>query len=316
MKAVRIHEYGEINVLRHEEVERPEPRSGEVLVRIHAAGVNPIDAVLRRVPMPITIAAAGLPYTLGWDIAGEVVALGEGVTQFHVGDAVYGMPCFPGEARGYGEYTAAPATDLALKPRRLSYQEAAAVPLVALTAWQALFDVAHLRRGQTVFISGGAGGVGHLAVQLAHWAGARGIATTSTRNVAFVRELGADSMLDYTRQEIGEAAREVDVVLDAIGGAVLEAAFALVKRGGAVVSLPGYTGVRAIGDLLAPRHGATFTVPMVHPSGEQLAELARLFDAGRLRVHLDGVFPLAEAARAHTLVEGGHVRGKLVLSVA
>ncbi len=166
IKAVRIHEFGDADVLQYEDVERPELQAGEVLVRVRAAGVNPIDYWARKFPLP-GITAGQLPYILGWDIAGSVVALGEGVIQFEVGDEVYGMPRFPGEAKGYSEYVAAPVADLARKPQTLTHQEAAGVPMAALTAWQALFDTAHLQAGQTVLITGGAGGVGHYAIQLA-----------------------------------------------------------------------------------------------------------------------------------------------------
>jgi len=158
MKAVRIHEFGAVDVLNYEDVERPEPQAGEVLVRVQAVGINPIDVFSRKIPVP-GFTAEYLPYILGWDISGSVVALGAGVAQFAVGDEVYGMPRFPGQAKAYSEYITSPVADLALKPQRLTHQEAAGVPLAALTAWQALFDTAHLQAGQTVFISGGSGGV-------------------------------------------------------------------------------------------------------------------------------------------------------------
>jgi NADPH:quinone reductase-like Zn-dependent oxidoreductase len=314
MKAVRIHEFGDSGVLKYEDVDRPEPQAGEVLVRVRAVGINPVDCFGRKFPLP-GITAGHLPYTLGWDIAGSVVALGEGVTQFALGDEVYGMPRFPGEAQAYSEYITSPVADLALKPQRLTHQETAGVPLAALTAWQALFDTSHLQAGQTVFISGGAGGVGHYAIQLAKWKGARVITTTSTRNVDFVRDLGADAVIDYTQQALLDGIKDVDVVLDTIGGDVLKDAFKGVKRGGSIVSLPGHLGVKALGDQLAPKSGVAFAVIMVHPSGEQMAEMAKLANAGLLKTHLDAVFPLKDVAQAHRLSEGGHVRGKLVLTL-
>lgn len=315
MKAVQIHTFGGVDVLTYEGAERPEPQAGEVLVRMRAAGVNPVDSVVRKIPLPGIIEAKDLPYILGWDISGEVVALGEGVTQFTVGDAVYGMPRFPGEAKAYSEYVTAPVSDIARKPERLTHQEAAGVPLAALTAWQALFDTAHLQAGQTVFISGGAGGVGHFAIQLAKWKGAKVITTTSTRNVEFVRDLGADVVIEYTKQKFEDVVKDVDVVLDNIGEDVLRHSFEVVKRGGRVVSLPGHKGVRQLGAQLAPQYGVEFASIRVHPSGEQMAEMAKVFDAGQLKVHLDAIFPLRDVAQAHTLIEGGHVRGKLVLSM-
>jgi NADPH:quinone reductase len=315
MKAIRIHELGGVDVLRYEDVERPKVQAGEVLVRVRAAGINPIDTISRAHPVPLTTGKARFPYILGWDISGEVVAVGAGVTHFVVGDEVYGMIRFPLEGKAYSQYVSAPVEDLARKPARLTHQEAAGVPLVALTVWQDLFDIAHLQAGQTVFIPGGAGGTGHIAVQLAKWRGANVISTTSTRNVDFVRQLGADVVIDYTQQSFVEGVKGVDVVLDTIGGEVLRQAFQVVKRGGTIVSLPGHTDIRAIGEQLAPRYGVTFVFTPVHPSGAQLAEITPLFDAGQLNIHIDAVFPLQEVVQAHLLSEGGHVRGKLILSM-
>jgi NADPH:quinone reductase-like Zn-dependent oxidoreductase len=314
MKAVQIHEFGDVDVLKYEDVERPEPQAGEVLVRVRAAGINPMDCISRTFPVP-GITAGHLPYILGWDIAGSVVALGEGVTQFAVGDEVYGMPRFPGEAKAYSEYITSPVADLALKPQRLTHQEAAGVPMAGLIAWQALFETAHLQAGQTVFISGGAGGVGHYAIQLAKWRGAQVITTTSTRNLEFVRDLGADVIIDYTQQALTDGVKDVDVVLDTIGEDVLRDSFKGVKRGGSIVSLPAHKGVKALGDQLAPKSGVAFAFIGVHPSGEQMAEMAKLANTGQLKPHLDAVFPLKDASQAHKLSEGGHVRGKLVLTL-
>jgi NADPH:quinone reductase-like Zn-dependent oxidoreductase len=314
MKAVQIYEPGDVDVLKYEDVERPEPQKGEVLVRVRAVGINLVDCVTREHGLMST-GTKVLPYVVGWDISGEVVALGEGVTAFAIGDEVYGMPRFPNEAKAYSEYITSPVADLALKPRKLTHQEAAGVPLAGLTAWQALFDTAHLQAGQTVFISGGAGGVGHYAIQLAKWKGARVITTTSTRNVEFVRDLGADVVIDYTRQAFTQIIRDIDVVLDTIGGDVLRNSFKVVKHGGLIVSLPLHLGVEALGNQLAPQHGVEFAVVRVHPSGEQMAALAKVADAGRLKTYVDAVFPLKDVAQAHKLSEGGHVRGKLVLTL-
>jgi NADPH:quinone reductase len=315
MKAIQMHAFGAVDVLRYEEVERPEPRAGEVLVRVRAAGVNLVDTISRQFPVPVTSGAKGLPYVLGWDISGEVVALGEGTKQFAVGDEVFGLPRFPGEAKAYSQYTAVPAQDLAHKPQQISHEEAAGVPLAGLTAWQSLFDVAHLEAGQSIFISGASGGVGHYAVQLAKWKGATVFATTSTRNVMLLRDLGADVVIDHTCQDFRDAVKDVDVALDTIGEDVLIHAFEVVRPDGMVISLPAQKGVGALGERLAPRYGVTFTLPQVHPSGEQMAAMAPLFEAGQLKTHLDAVFPLADVARAHQLIEGGHVRGKVVLTV-
>ncbi|GHO62460.1 NADPH:quinone reductase [Ktedonobacter sp. SOSP1-52] len=315
MKTVQIYTPGDVNVLTYEDIERPESQKGEVLVRVRAAGINPVDYVSRAHGLILSTGTSVLPYVVGWDISGEVVGLGEGVTQFAVGDKVYGMPRFPHEAKAYSEYITSPVADLALKPRSLSHAEAAGIPLAALTAWQSLFEVAHLQAGQTILITGGAGGVGHYAIQLAKWKGARVITTTSTRNVDFVRSLGADVAIDYTRESLTETVKDVDVVLDTIGEDVLRGSFKVVKRGGIVVSLPGHKGVKAVGEELAPQYGVTFVLAFVHTSGKQLTQMAELADAGQFRTHLDATFLLKDAGQAHTLSEGGHVRGKLALTV-
>lgn len=313
MKAVRMHEFGDVNVLRYEDVEQPEPQNGEVLIRVRAAGINRIDVASRQRPLPTTTGAQALPYILGWDVSGEVVGVGSGVTSFAIGNAVFGMPRYPAEAKAYSEYITAPATDIAHKPQRLTHQAAAGVPLAGLTAWQALFDTAHLQAGQTIFIPGGAGGVGHVAIQLAKWKGATVITTTSTRNVAFVQKLGADVSIDYTREAFEDIVDDVDVVLDMMGDDVLHHAFRTIRPDGVIVSLLPWH--RQLGEQLAATSGKTFIPISVHPSGAQLAEIGQLVDAGHLTPHLDAVFSLQAVAQAHTLLASGHVRGKLVVSV-
>lgn len=314
MKAIQIHTFGGPEVLCYEEIARPSPQPGEVLVRIHAAGVNPVDWGSRSYPLPTTTGSpqARFPYILGWDLAGSVVATGADVTCFARGDAVYGMPRFPGAGRAYSEYAAVPAADLAHKPAQLTWEQAAALPMAALAAWQALFEVAAVQQGETVFIPGGAGGVGHLAIQLAKWKGARVIAATSTRNLAFVRELGADIVLDYTREKL-EGTRQLDVALDTMSDDLLRQAFGCLRPGGRVASL-----IRAHGELgtqLAAQAGARYTFHLVHPAGDQLAALAALCDSGQLRVVVEAAFPLHQVAQAHRLSQEGHVRGKLVLTL-
>jgi NADPH2:quinone reductase len=312
MKAVQMHKFGDTDVLVYEDTIRPEAQAGEVLVRVRAAGVNPVDWKTRRGPGVTSIKGPQpFPYILGWAISGEVVALGEGVTQFAPGDAVYGMVRFPQEGKAYAEYVAAPVSDIALKPQRLSHQEAAAVPLAALTAWQAIFDTAHLQPGQTILIHAAAGGVGHLAVQLAKWKGAKVIATTSARNAEFVRDLGADTIIDYTAQPFEEAVRDVDVVFNTVSNDIVKRSFQVIKHGGFLVSIAGEHE-----PAIASSHGVQAARIMVHTQGEQMAELTRIFDAGSLKVHVDAVFPLQEVGQSHRLSEGGHVRGKIVLDVS
>jgi len=312
MKAVQIHTFGDIDTLVYEDTTRPEAQAGEVLVRVRAAGVNQVDWKTRRGPGVTGFKGEQpFPYILGWDLSGEVVALGEGVTQFALGDAVYGMVRFPQEGKAYAEYVAAPVSDIALKPQRLSHQEAAAVPLAALTAWQATFDIAHLQSGQTILIHGAAGGVGHLAVQLAKWKGAKVIATISARNAEFVRDLGADTVIDYTTQPFEDAVHDVDVVFNTVSDDIVKRSFQVIKSGGFLVSIAGHPDPE-----IGRSHGVQSAQIMVHTQGKQMAELTRLFDAGSLKVHVDAVFPLREAGQAHKLSEGGHVRGKIVLDVS
>ncbi len=232
MKAVHIESYGGTGVFVYTDTSRPEPGEGEVLIHVHAAGVNPIDWKTRQGngvagwlgPQPF-------PLILGWDISGEIEAIGPGVSQFAPGDAVYGMIRFPEPGNAYAEYVTAPVTDIALKPRSITHIEAAAVPLAALTVWQALFERANLQKGQTVLIHAAAGGVGHLAVQLARWKGAHVIGTASARNTAFLHDLGIDTIIDYTKESLESKARDVDVVLNPVGITVEKQSWRVLKRG-------------------------------------------------------------------------------------
>jgi NADPH:quinone reductase-like Zn-dependent oxidoreductase len=309
MRAVRIHEYGGPERLVLEETDRPEPKEGELLIRIHAAGINPIDWKVRS-GMARAWMNFALPLILGWDVSGVVERTGSGVAGFEAGDEVFGMVRFPGAGGAYAEYTVSPATDVAPKPRSLSHVQAAAVPLVALTAWQALFDAAKLDRGQRVLIHAAAGGVGHVAVQLAKWKGAHVIGTASARNHAFLEELGADECIDYRAVRFEDAVKGVDVVLDSMAGEVRDRSWKVLKKGGVLVSILGEPSAEE-----ARAHGARGTFVIVKPDARQLAEIARLIDGGELRPVIDRALPLADAARAHEVLEEGHTRGKIVLEV-
>jgi len=306
MHAVRLHRYGAADELIYEETLRPEPQAGEALVRVYAAGVNPVDWKTRKGQWrrdPIES-----PLILGWDIAGVVVVTGSGVDQFSPGDEVFGMVRFPEFGDAYADYVAAPVDDLAKKPAALSLVKAAAVPLVALTAWQALFEAARLQPGQTILVHAAAGGVGHIAVQLAKWKGAHVIGTASAANVDFLRSLGVDQVIDYTHERFEDVAHEVDVVLDTIGGATQERSFEVIKPGGMLVSITDTPD-----ESVARSYGVRTASILVHTSSEQLAEIAELFENGKLQVEVTRAFPLVEAAEAHLLVEAGHTRGKVVL---
>ena len=308
MKAVRLHEFGGLDSLRVEEAPTPEPRQGEVLVRIHAAGINPVDwktcageGVAPRLEDPF-------PFIPGWDVSGVVEALGAGVSEFKVGDAVCGMVRWHWGGGGYAEYVAAPAVDLVARPDTMDDPQAAGLPLAALTAWQALFDAADLQADQTVLIHAAGGGVGHLAVQLAKWKGARVIGTASARNEAFLHELGADLIIDYNATRFEEAVENVDVVLDGVGGDIQERSWGVLRAGGMLASIRGRPSAEQ-----AEARGVRAQHVSVHADRAQLRAIGDLANEGRLRVHVHETLPLDDVRKAHEMSKTGHTRGKLVL---
>jgi NADPH:quinone reductase-like Zn-dependent oxidoreductase len=308
MKAVRIHSYGGPEVLVEEEVPRPQAGPGEVLVRVHAAGINPLDWKVRAGHVKGWLQQR-LPLIPGWDVSGVVEAVGPDVTAFKVGDAVYGMLDFTRDG-AYAEYVTAATLNLALKPDSIDHVHASAVPLVSLTAWQSLFEVAGLKSGQTVLIHAAAGGVGHIAVQLAKWKEAKIIGTASARNENFLRELGADQVIDYHTTSLEEAVHEVDVVLDTIGGDTQQRSWKILKKGGILVATLGISFPES-----ARQHGVRGEGILVHPDPAQLTQIAALIDAGKLKPAVTTILPLAEAAQAHELSQAGHIKGKIVLRV-
>ena len=308
MKAIRIHNYGGPEVLKYEDAPRPKPQAGEVLVRVHAAGVNPIDWKVREGHMK-DFWHHKLPLILGWDLSGVVEELGRGASRFKIGAEVYSVPD-PTRNGAYADYIVVRESELALKPNSLHHIRAAAVPLAALTAWQSLFDTAQLQPGQRVLIHGAAGGVGHFAVQLAKWKGAYVFATASTKNQELLRELGADETIDYTRQRFEDVARKIDIVLDPIGGDTQERSWQVLKKGGillSVVQRPSADKAKALGIQ------AAFVAS--HPNGAELAKIAELIDSGDLKPIVNRILPLSEARRAHELSQTGHTHGKIVLRV-
>lgn len=308
MKAVRIHQFGGTEVLRYEDIPRPTAGPDEVLIRVHAAGVNPVDWKIREGRLQGRIAHR-LPLTLGWDVAGVIEQLGPGVTQFNIGDAVYARPDLARDG-AYAEYIAVRAGEIALKPATLDFIHAAAVPLSALTAWQSLFDAGDLQPGQKILIHAGAGGVGHYAVQFARWKGAHVITTASARNAGFVRSLGADEVIDYTATRFEDAVHDADMVFDTVGGEVQARSWQVLKHGGILVSILALTVPEE-----AAQRGWRSAYVFVQPNAAQLARIAGLIDAGKVKPVVETVFPLHEAARAHDAVQGGHTRGKVVLRV-
>ncbi|HEU4656522.1 MAG TPA: NADP-dependent oxidoreductase [Capillimicrobium sp.] len=313
MRAVTVSAFGDPGVLRAVELPAPEPGVTEVLVRVHAAGINPVDYWSRRTG---GFGQLGEPAILGHDVSGVVEAVGPGVTVLAPGDEVFGMPRFPDQAGAYGELVVAPARHLARKPAALSHVEAAALPLAGLTAWQALVETAGVEPGTRVLVHGAGGGVGHLAVQIAKARGAEVVGIASAGKHGLLRDLGADELVDYRDADVASVIRDVDVVLDGVGGDTAERSLRSVRDGATILTLPGPPSLSEAAAREAADRGVRIDWPVVEPDRGGLLELARLVDDGRLRPVVDRVFSLEDAAAAHAHGEAGHVTGKLVLEVA
>jgi NADPH:quinone reductase-like Zn-dependent oxidoreductase len=309
MKAVRIHSHGGPEVLVYEDAPRPEPAADEVLVRVCAAGVNPVDWKIRE-GFGKDLLKFSLPLILGWDVSGIVDAIGQDVTQLKVGDEVYSRPDISRDG-AYAQYIVVREAEAAQKPRSVDHVQAAAIPLAALTAWQALFNDAGLMPGQTVLIHGAAGGVGSFATQIVKWTGARAIGTASKRNHEFLRALGCSEAIDYNVTRFEDVVHDVDLVLDTIGGDTQKRSWKLLKKGGILVSVA--VGNPSAED--AASHGVRCAHTVVRPSATQLNEIAELIDSGKLNVHVETVLPLQEARQAQEFNKLGHTRGKIVLRV-
>jgi NADPH:quinone reductase-like Zn-dependent oxidoreductase len=312
VRAVILEAFGGPEVLKLAEVPRPEPVPTEVLVHVHAAGVNPVDWKTRN-GRGAAGAMGPLPLTLGWDVSGVVEQTGYGVTRFQVGDEVFGMPRFPRQAGAYAEYLTSPARQLARKPANVGHNEAAAVPLASLTAWQAIVETAKLAAGQRILIHGAAGGVGHLAVQIAKSRGAFVVGTAKAAQHDFLRGLGADELIDYTATRFEDEVGDLDVVFDLIGGETSLRSVSTLRPGGLLIVVPSGTDQTVLGE--AERRGVRATNIMVEPDYTALEQVAALVESGGLRVELDRVFALEDAAHAHEHGESRSSRGKVVLSV-
>ncbi|MCC4317304.1 NADP-dependent oxidoreductase [Streptomyces malaysiensis] len=313
MRAVTIREFGGPEVLTAERVARPEPLPTEVLVRVHAAGINPVDWKTRAGQGMAGLQT--LPMILGWDVSGVVEEVGFGVTTLAPGDEVYGMPWFPRAAGAYAEFVTAPSRHFARKPASVGHVEAASLPLAALTAWQALVDTAGVKAGQRVLVHAAAGGVGHLAVQFARHLGAEVVATAREPRHAWLKELGADEVIDYTRQPFEDVTGDIDVVIDLIG--TLDdtdaRSVSVTRPGGLVVAIPGGVSERLA--TVAAQAGVRTSPFLVEPDATALHTIAGLVDSGAVRVEVERTFALEEAAEAHRLGETNRTRGKLVLTV-
>jgi NADPH:quinone reductase-like Zn-dependent oxidoreductase len=309
MKAVRFHEYGASDVLKYEDAPKPEAGAGEVLVRVHATSVNPIDWKIRAGHLR-GFREYPLPFIVGWDVSGVVESVGPDVTQWKAGDEVFGRPD-PARNGAYAEYIAVREGEIARKPARLDHVHAAALPLAGLTAWQALFDVGELKAGQKVLIHAAAGGVGSLAVQFAKLKGLTVVGTASGRNQDFLKELGVDQPVNYEATRFEDVVQDADAVIDALGGEVRTRSWKLLKKGGILVALlggpPSEDGAKAL--------GVRQTVMWAKSNPAQLTEIGDLAVAGKIRVWIEAVLPLAEAAKAHEMSQTGRTRGKIVLKV-
>jgi NADPH:quinone reductase-like Zn-dependent oxidoreductase len=309
MKAVVIHGYGGPGVLKIEDVLRPEPRDDEILIRVVAASINPVDVAIRQGYLAKLIGDR-LPLIPGMDAAGVVEKTGAKITSFNTGDPVYAFFTLDGEG-GYAEFVLAKESEIAPKPKSASYAEAAAVPAAGSTAWQALIETAKLSAGQTVLIHGGSGGVGHFAIQIAKAQGAKVIATASSANQDFLKKLGADLTIDYTKTKFEDVAKEVDVVLDMVGEETLKRSYGVVKKGGIIVSIVDEPEQAAL-----DAHAIRGVTLRSSPKAKVLEELTRLIEAKKIKPVVSQVLPLSEVAKAQDQIATRHTRGKVVLQVA
>ena len=307
MKAVVAHEYGAPEVLKFEEVPRPEPKEDEALVRVIASGVNPADPLILGGKYAKEF-GTHLPLILGYEIAGVVVKTGAKIMKLKVGDPVYAYLLWGG---GWAEYCISNEGESAIKPKSLTFVEAASVPLAASTAWQALVDIGKIQSGQTVLIHGGSGGVGSFAIQIAKARGARVIATASTANQDFLKQLGADVAIDYTKQKFEEIVHDVDLVLDPVGRDTLARSYGVVKKGGIVVTL-----VSRCDEAELKKHEIRGASLSSHPDATELAEITKLIDDGKIKPIVSQVLPLTDAAKADAQAATHHTRGKIVLKIA
>jgi NADPH:quinone reductase-like Zn-dependent oxidoreductase len=309
MRAVRMHTFGGPDVLIMDNVERPKPMAGDVLIRVYAAGVNPVDWKIREGYRKDALKNK-LPIVPGWDVAGVIEEVGPQTDRFQPGDAVFGRLDMLRNG-AYADYTISNADILAPKPKNVDYIHAAALPIASLTAWQALFDVAQLQPGQKILIHAASGGVGHMAVQFAKWKGAHVIGTASAHNIDFLLELGADEVIDYNAVHFEDVVCNCDVVLDPLGGGVRDRSWRVLKKGGILVCLVGEPPADH-----AAQFGVRATSMMAHANADQLMKIGELVDTGKVNVVIDTVLPLSEVRRAHEISQSGHVRGKIVLEVS
>lgn len=309
MKAAQINGYGGLEVVQVGEADKPAPAAGQVLVEVHAAAVNPFDVKVRE-GLVRNMAELNFPATLGGDAAGTVAALGAGVTGFQLGQAVYGQAGALSGQGSFAEFTPVKAEQLAAKPTSLDFTAAAALPLVGCSAYQALVDHINLKAGQKILIHGAAGGIGSVAVQLAKHLGADVAATAGAEDADFVKSLGADEVIDYRGQDFAALLKDYDAVFDTVGGETNRKSYTVLKPGGALVSMS-----EKPDDALVNKYAVLYTAQFTRTTTERLTKVAELVDAGNLKVHIDKIFPLDQAAEALEYQKTGHPRGKIVIRI-
>lgn len=305
MKAIVINEYGDESVLKYEEIEKPQPKDDEISVKVKISAVNPVDWKIRDGLGEMF--GLKFPIILGCEISGTVEETGANVKKFKTGDEVFG---FIAERGAYAEYVIAKEIELSKIPENFNFENAAAIPVGALTAWQAIFDSAGLQSGQKVLIHAASGGVGSMAVQLAKGKGAYVIATASGKNEEFVKDLGADEFIDYTKTKFEDVVKDVDVVFDTVGGDTQERSFQVLKKGGFLVTI-----VNPPSSESAEKYGVQAEMIHLVPNAEQLAEITKLASDGKLKTSVEKVLPFSEIKKAHELSEAGHARSKIVLKI-
>lgn len=313
MKGIILKDQGGVENFSIEELDIPQPQPNEVLIKVHAISINPVDSKTRKGGALYASLKQTPPVILGWDISGVVTETGQNVKDFKPGDAVFGMVNFPGHGKAYAEYVTTPADQLALKPINISHAEAAATTLAALTAWQVLVHEAKIKKGQHLLMHAAAGGVGHFAVQIAKHFGAVVTGTASSANKAFVTDLGVDHFIDYTTQNFETELKGIDIVFDPIGGETTAKSLNVLNEGGTLVSIVG--GVK---DYLSPTVGEKKINAknyLVHSSGEDMKRLAELLQQGILKPHISHQFSFQEMAKAHQQIETGKTRGKIIVNV-
>jgi len=314
MKALVLHEFGEPNQFRLEEIEQPTPQKGQVLINIKAIGVNPLDTKVRKGSNRIA-KNMHMPAVIGWDVSGVITHCGEEVTAFAAGDEVFGCIGFPGAGGAYAEYAVADTKAITKKPASVSFEEAAALPIVGVTAYQAINEHLQVQKGQTVLIQAAAGGVGHLALQFAKLNGAYVYGTASERNRDFLTSLGIDKMINYHKEKFEDYVKDVDLVLDAMGGDVLYRSIKCTKPGGKVVCLPSSTKNDPKAIKLAKERNVNLEWIIMYVSSAHLQEMAVLISEGKLKINIDQIIPFTDMAKAHESIESQSTRGKIVVQL-